>query len=129
MTKLDGRTLQDLREALSKREAQLVSELREGRLSSAREPFTRVAGEVPDSGDASVADTAVDVRSAERERDQEELREVREALQRMESGAYGTCEECGKPIPLDRLRAYPAARYDLEHQRNRERGVVRTPRL
>jgi DnaK suppressor protein len=128
MTRLDARTLEELRVSLQKREAQLVSEIREGKRKAAGEPFSRLASEVPDSGDASVADTEVDLGSAERERDTVELRDVRDALQRMDAGIYGLCEECGKPIPLERLRAYPAARYDVEHQQKRE-GEVRTPSL
>lgn len=39
-----------------------------------------------------------------------ELREVNDALARIEAGTYGVCESCGKEIDLDRLNAYPAAR-------------------
>jgi RNA polymerase-binding protein DksA len=129
MSTLDARTLEELTSALQRREAQLVAEIRDGKRRAAREPFSRVASEVPDVGDASVADAEVDLGSAERERDTVELHDVRDALQRMEAGSYGVCEECGRPIPLERLKAFPAARYDLEHQQNRERGVVRTPSL
>ena len=128
MTTLSAKVLEELRLALQNREAQLVSEIREGKRKAAGEPFSRMASEVPDSGDASVADTEVDLGSAERERDAVELRDVRDALQRMDAGVYGVCEECGKPIPLERLRAYPAARYDVEHQQKRE-GEIRTPSL
>jgi RNA polymerase-binding transcription factor DksA len=40
----------------------------------------------------------------------EELREIEAALHRIASGAYGTCESCGKPIAQKRLRAIPTAR-------------------
>lgn len=43
------------------------------------------------------------------------LTDVREALQRMEEGQYGLCRTCGAPIPYERLRAYPAAAYCVEH--------------
>jgi RNA polymerase-binding transcription factor DksA len=38
------------------------------------------------------------------------LDELDEALARLASGAYGRCERCGEPIPVERLRARPAAR-------------------
>jgi RNA polymerase-binding transcription factor DksA len=37
------------------------------------------------------------------------LREAEEALRRAASGTYGYCLECGRGIPLARLRALPAA--------------------
>lgn len=42
-------------------------------------------------------------------------REVNAALDRIEKGAYGTCEVCGKEIPKDRLEANPAANTCIEH--------------
>ena len=44
------------------------------------------------------------------------LREVNHALDRIERGIFGVCKTCGKPIPEERLRANPAAAYDMEHQ-------------
>ena len=44
------------------------------------------------------------------------LQEVDSALQRMEEGNYGTCAVCNKEISLERLRANPAAMYDVEHE-------------
>ncbi len=37
------------------------------------------------------------------------LREVEEALRRIEEGTYGACAECGGPIGKARLRALPQA--------------------
>jgi DnaK suppressor protein len=37
------------------------------------------------------------------------LREIDLALERMDEGAYGTCEDCGDPIGKTRLRARPEA--------------------
>lgn len=44
------------------------------------------------------------------------LREVTRALERIAGGSFGVCRGCGKPISEDRLRANPAAEYDMEHQ-------------
>lgn len=44
------------------------------------------------------------------------LRSVRQALDRITEGNYGTCKACGQPIPEDRLRANPAAAYDIAHE-------------
>ncbi len=40
-----------------------------------------------------------------------QLRLVDEALDRLDSGDYGTCLACEEPIPSKRLRALPWARY------------------
>ncbi len=66
---LDNRELAELKKALEERERQLVSEIQAGRTQAAREPFERLAGEAPDAGDASVADVAIDLATAERTRD------------------------------------------------------------
>jgi DnaK suppressor protein len=39
-----------------------------------------------------------------------ELRDVNDALRKIEEGRYGIDEETGRPIPLNRLMANPAAR-------------------
>jgi len=38
-----------------------------------------------------------------------ELEKIDEALLRIEKETYGTCSNCRKEIPLERLRAYPQA--------------------
>ena len=37
------------------------------------------------------------------------IAETAQALRRMSEGTYGLCEDCHKPIPLGRLRAFPCA--------------------
>lgn len=45
---------------------------------------------------------------------EKQLKEVLEALARIENGTYGKCENCNEEIPLERLRAYPAAKTCLK---------------
>lgn len=45
---------------------------------------------------------------------EKQLKEISEALERMENGTYGICENCSKEIPLERLRVYPAAKRCLD---------------
>ncbi len=42
-----------------------------------------------------------------------ELAEIDAALLRIQEGRYGTCQNCGGPMGLQRLRALPEARYCL----------------
>ncbi len=39
-----------------------------------------------------------------------QLKEVNDALEKVEKGNYGICENCGQEISMDRLKAYPAAK-------------------
>ena len=50
------------------------------------------------------------------------VREIDEALERIADKSYGICVATGKPIPRDRLRAKPWARYCIEYARLREEG-------
>lgn len=43
------------------------------------------------------------------ERAERRLREVEQAMARVDGGTYGYCTVCGRGIPLERLRALPAA--------------------
>lgn len=48
-----------------------------------------------------------------------ELSDLEAALRRIDDGAYGTCEACGKDIAAERLEAKPAARFCTEHEPRR----------
>lgn len=39
-----------------------------------------------------------------------QLKEITEAIEKIQQGTYGFCENCGVAIPIDRLMAYPAAK-------------------
>lgn len=39
------------------------------------------------------------------------LADVEHAITKLGDGTYGTCEQCGQPIPEARLEAKPAARF------------------
>jgi DnaK suppressor protein len=50
------------------------------------------------------------------DRDRAQLREVDNALRRMEEGTYGVSQISGEPISFERLRAVPWARYDSDEE-------------
>lgn len=41
---------------------------------------------------------------------EKQLKDILEALGKIEDGTYGKCENCNAEIPLERLKAYPAAK-------------------
>lgn len=55
------------------------------------------------------------------------LREIDDALERIEQGTYGICEGTGQPIPKTRLEAQPWARYCVEYARMLEKGLAAQP--
>jgi len=63
------------------------------------------------------------------DRDREKLIEINDALERIEDGTYGICEECGKRITPNRLKIMPFARLcvpcksDIEKQTGQFRRV------
>lgn len=49
------------------------------------------------------------------------LSDVNEALKRIKSGQYGTCEGCEEEIPKKRLEVFPSARYCVKCQSKLEK--------
>lgn len=52
------------------------------------------------------------------------IKEIDNALMRIENKTYGICEGTGKPIPKARLKVRPWARYRVEYARKIEQGLV-----
>lgn len=65
------------------------------------------------------ADKSLDLRTKDRAR--KLISKINEALERIEDGSYGYCEETGEPIGLDRLEARPIATLSIEAQERHER--------
>jgi DnaK suppressor protein len=52
------------------------------------------------------------------------LQQVEHALERIEEGEFGVCDECGEPIQKKRLEAVPWARYCLACQEAVDKGQL-----
>lgn len=72
---------------------------------------------VEDSARGAIADMLARLEGRERH----ELDEIQAAQARLETGAFGVCENCGGAIPVRRLRAVPWARQCLGCQAKEER--------
>ena len=57
------------------------------------------------------------------EKDRKLLRDLNDALAKIQNGTYGLCEGTGKPISKARLEAQPWARYSIEYARKLERHL------
>ena len=56
-----------------------------------------------------------------RDRQRKLIAKIDSALQRIDEGTYGFCEETGEPISLKRLDARPIATLSIEAQERHER--------
>jgi RNA polymerase-binding protein DksA len=52
------------------------------------------------------------------------IREIDQALERINNGTYGICTETGQPIAKARLEAQPWAKYCIDYARKLEKGIV-----
>jgi DnaK suppressor protein len=65
----------------------------------------------PDPVDEAAEESAGEVRERLTERELRELRDIDDALVRIEQGGFGHCARCGGAIGRHRLRAVPEARH------------------
>lgn len=75
----------------------------------------------PDMNDraSNEADQSLELRTRDRMR--KLIKKINQALDRIENGTYGYCEETGEPIGLGRLEARPVATLSIEAQERHER--------
>jgi len=118
---MNKRELQKFEKLLLAERERLVKEvlqLEEENLGEAERPLGEDMSSFAEVGTESWdRETALRVASAE----SEAVREIDEALDRIQNGTYGICEGTGKQIPKARLEVFPWARYTVEHQESIER--------
>lgn len=81
----------------------------------------------PDIADRASAETDRSLELRTRDRERKLIAKIDMALERIEDGTYGYCEETGEPIGIRRLEARPIATLSLEAQERHER-MERTQR-
>jgi len=75
----------------------------------------------PDIADRASVETEVALELRARDRQRKLISKIDEALERIELGEYGYCEESGDPIGIKRLEARPVATLTIEAQERHER--------
>jgi len=75
----------------------------------------------PDIADRASVETEVALEFRTRDRQRKLIGKIDEALERIERGEYGFCEETGEPIGVKRLEARPVATLSVEAQERHER--------
>ncbi len=121
---MNGQELKKFKKILLEMRAQLtgnVSKMEDQALRASRQSATGDLSNMP----IHMADIGSD--NFEREftldliqNEEEAVRQIDEALERIEEGTYGVCDACGKRIPKDRLKAIPYARLCVQCKQNEE---------
>lgn len=75
----------------------------------------------PDLADRASSETDRSIELRARDRQRKLISKIDAALQRIDDGTYGLCEETGEPISLKRLEARPIATLSIEAQERHER--------
>ncbi|NJO55115.1 MAG: RNA polymerase-binding protein DksA [Rhodospirillales bacterium] len=98
---------------------------REELLDEARTTLSKLQ-EAGSSSESDIADRAssetnrsIELRT--RDRSRKLVSKIDEALERIENGSYGYCEETHEPISISRLEARPIATLSVEAQERHER--------
>jgi DnaK suppressor protein len=78
------------------------------------------ASNFPDPNDRATQESEFGLELRTRDRERKLLKKIDSALERIEDGSYGYCEETGEEIGLKRLEARPVATLSVEAQERRE---------
>ena len=125
---LDQKTIDELKTALEKEQELLISELKtiatpdpnlkgDWNVKHFEWSEDQITSKEALESDESVNESDEDMKNkALSDHLELRLKEVNDALKRIEDGTYGICQVCQNPIPIDRLRANPAAERDIEHE-------------
>jgi RNA polymerase-binding protein DksA len=131
MSDLTAQQLTQLSRALDRRQRALLEEVRTELERSGEQHYIDLAGRVTDTGDQAVADLLADLDAQIIDRQVNELRDIAAAQERLRTGSYGACTDCGQEIGFERLTAYPTAKRCIQCQTKREKGFAHsgTPSL
>ena len=125
MAALTQSQLDQLIEKLNENYRTLLDEARDELENTGNQHRIELLNNEPgDSGDESMANALADFNVAQLDRHIEAMRDIEAALQRVKSGTYGVCIDCGDDVAFARLQAYPTAKRCIVCQEKREREYV-----
>ena len=79
--------------------------------ASRRDPNLEALSTPGDAMDLAKSLLDAEINASIIERAEQQLAQIDSALARLDDGRYGICLECGEEIPIERLKAIPAAIY------------------
>ncbi|HET6725264.1 MAG TPA: TraR/DksA C4-type zinc finger protein [Gammaproteobacteria bacterium] len=110
----------ELENTLRERREALRGNIERHLMEAEEDQYRDIAHRVRDAGEASVYDLIKGLEFERIETESRELEAVEHALIKFDNSQYGLCEDCGRRIQLERLRAEPTAMRCITCQEKRE---------
>jgi DnaK suppressor protein len=115
---------------MRKREVDRYRNLLEGQLAAlvgtSEKTVHQMSGEggeeIPDPNDRATVEEGRNWSLRLRDRDRRLIGKIEEALTRLETGTFGKCTSCGRPISAARLRARPVTDLCIDCKTDAERA-------
>ena len=128
MTNITKKQIDTLQRTMEAELDRLVDESREEMNIEQKASYIDIDGNVADTGDEAVTDTLIDTDNAIIGLHLQKVNDLNAALERVQTGTYGVCIECGGEIGFQRLSAYPTAKRCIECQRLHEKTYASEPK-
>jgi DnaK suppressor protein len=119
--------LQTLKALLHARRKELETQMAQNRANLA--PAENTAGSVSQDENARLANQRREVDTRLTALDVQELARIDRALETLENGSYGLCEECGCAIPFERLKIEPMTQHCVKCKSKWEQAHPQATRI
>jgi len=115
MAKLTKKKLEFFKNLLNERIDELLSQANEtvSGMTSHKE-------NLPDPSDRATLESDRNFTLRIRDRERKLIGKIKEALERIEQGTYGICEDCGEEISTERLKARPVTTLCIDCKKTQE---------
>jgi DnaK suppressor protein len=124
---LKVKDMKTFKETLLKEKERLFKDLNDKEKNNLGKSFKDISGEVSShkmhmadlASDNAEEDTSLDLLSSE----EKLLRQIQNAIKRIEKKTYGNCSKCGKNLSMKRLKAVPYAELCLNCKEEEEKSL------
>ena len=115
MAKLTKKKLEFFKKLLNERIEELLNQANE-----TVSGMTSHKGNLPDPSDRATLESDRNFTLRIRDRERKLIGKIKEALERIEQGTYGICEDCEEEISTERLKARPVTTLCIDCKKTQE---------
>ncbi len=115
MAKLTKKKLEYFKKLLNERIEELLSQANE-----TVSGMTSQKGNLPDPSDRATLESDRNFTLRIRDRERKLIGKIKEAIERIEQGTYGICEDCEEEISTERLKARPVTTLCIDCKKTQE---------